>query len=247
MSILGETLEQITLHKAGIIKPYSYTVTFNQQRNILSIIEKICRERSSELFLTRVANFPSYKYIPLTIKINESLAIESCKLWMKHFNNKLVEEKINPSLEKASKTLYGRYQIIKSAECTYYLDGAHTVMSMKECCRWFLNNGVINSFLINILVINTSGDRNFISLIEPLKCINFDYIFIYDDMKYDHLNFKISETIRHFPLSKVSKLNYFQDIKNLSCFEEQFLRINVLITGSLYLVGDFLNFFNKLA
>ncbi|HCJ66055.1 MAG TPA: bifunctional folylpolyglutamate synthase/dihydrofolate synthase, partial [Elusimicrobia bacterium] len=47
---LGKTLKKITYEKAGIIKNNSFTVTGVKQKNVLSLLKRICAERKNRLF-----------------------------------------------------------------------------------------------------------------------------------------------------------------------------------------------------
>lgn len=61
IDILGNTLEEIAIHKAGIIKPNSDTV-FIEQENITNIIENTCKEKNAKLHLIKKKDVTNYKY-----------------------------------------------------------------------------------------------------------------------------------------------------------------------------------------
>ena len=50
-AILGDTLEQIAFEKAGIIKPGTPVVLYQQTPEVTAVIERICRERGAELHI----------------------------------------------------------------------------------------------------------------------------------------------------------------------------------------------------
>jgi len=47
--ILGDTVEKIALEKAGIIKKNGILVTASQDKKVLSVFEKVCKERKSKI------------------------------------------------------------------------------------------------------------------------------------------------------------------------------------------------------
>lgn len=61
VDILGNTIEEITMHKAGIIKPNSDTVTLYQDK-VTSILKKECEEKNTTLHIVQEADVSNYKY-----------------------------------------------------------------------------------------------------------------------------------------------------------------------------------------
>lgn len=59
--ILGNTLEKIAKHKAGIIKQNSNTV-FNYQPQIINIIKDKCVQENNKLYLVKQDNITNYSY-----------------------------------------------------------------------------------------------------------------------------------------------------------------------------------------
>lgn len=61
MDVLGNTLEEITMHKAGIIKPNSNTVMLYQDA-ITPIIEKVCEEKNTSLHIVNKEDVSNYSF-----------------------------------------------------------------------------------------------------------------------------------------------------------------------------------------
>lgn len=61
MDILGNTIEEIAMHKAGIIKPNSDTVMLSQE-GITPIIEKECRNKNVKLHIIESKDITNYSY-----------------------------------------------------------------------------------------------------------------------------------------------------------------------------------------
>lgn len=81
--------------------------------------------------------------------------------------------KLSPTTINALKTAFwpGRFQILNENNLTFYIDGAHTVESIKLCAEWFMQK-TDNSTAENILIFNTTGDRNsesFLSILEQCR------------------------------------------------------------------------------
>ena len=87
MDILGNTLEEIAIQKAGIIKENSQTIFVAQQTSVNEIIEKTCNEKNNMLHLIRkqdwtnaylegeyqVFDYKDYKQIRINLKGNKQI------------------------------------------------------------------------------------------------------------------------------------------------------------------------------
>ncbi len=62
IQILGNTLEEISYQKAGIIKENSNTVFFEQTENINNIFKEVCAQKNNNLHLIREKNIKNYRY-----------------------------------------------------------------------------------------------------------------------------------------------------------------------------------------
>ena len=62
MQILGDTLEEIAFQKAGIIKPNSETVIFNQSENINKVFIDKCNQESNKLHIVKNEDINNYSY-----------------------------------------------------------------------------------------------------------------------------------------------------------------------------------------
>jgi len=62
MDILGDTIEEIARHKAGIIKENSDTVAVEQKKEVIDIIKEICETNNNKLHMVKEADIINYKY-----------------------------------------------------------------------------------------------------------------------------------------------------------------------------------------
>ncbi|MFT5281112.1 MAG: dihydrofolate synthase/folylpolyglutamate synthase [Flavobacteriaceae bacterium] len=129
VEILGDTVEKIAKDKAGIIKNNITVITGAYQKSVLSIFQKICKEKKSELFILgkdfHILDNVSLKLYGKAQVQNASLAY--------YVSKKLLGEKYNKkqalqALEKTS--IAARIEILQE-EPLVILDGAHNSIKIK--------------------------------------------------------------------------------------------------------------------
>ena len=140
MAILGETLKEIAIQKAGIIKENSNTVIVEQKPSIQRIIEETCLNKNNELSVIKKSDIRNKKYkneflvfdykqnknIKLNLKgdkqfENASICLEAINiLKQKGFNisEKAIKEGLQSVIHKA------RFEIINKNPLIIY-DGGH--------------------------------------------------------------------------------------------------------------------------
>ncbi len=129
---LGNTIEEITREKCGIIKPNSNVVTIPQNPEVLNIIEESCKTNNCTLKISEIPeskpvnhketfNYGDIENIVLSLAginqvENASLAIETAKL---------LNIDANYIIQGLANTKHmGRFEIISDTPYTVY-DGAH--------------------------------------------------------------------------------------------------------------------------
>ncbi len=267
---LGDTLLKIAKEKAGIIKENGLVVTSEKNKTVLNLFKSICNERKAELFIVNdlISNFthtnnsgscPIGKQIFTTSgiikdefkikllgehQINNALtAILTIKKLEKR-GIKIPLQIIKKGLEKARWP--GRLEVIHNKPLVI-VDGAHNIAGFRAL-KMFLTNLFLSDFLKNkkILVLGFSKDKEIskmISMIVPF----FDQIIITQG------NFKPADVF----LIRKKVLKYNQNVSCLPSVKDALKEVAslagnddfILITGSLYLVGDILKYrtyFSKL-
>ena len=223
--ILGDTKKEIALEKLGIVKEKVPLITSEKDKDVLEIFEKVCVERSSELMV--VDNECSFQ---LGLegefqKRNAALALEV----IKRLPYSISEEAIERGLLKVKWP--GRLQWISEK---ILLDGAHNPAGMRELVDYL--DRIKNK---EVLVIGLSEGRDVKEMVQGVVNL-FERVIV---TKGNHKPVDpaiIEEVVREFNNSveivdNVSEA--FERIKNVSG--------KVVVTGSLYLVGDFLKEFEK--
>ncbi|KAF0689699.1 Aste57867_18882 [Aphanomyces stellatus] len=186
--ILGDTLDKIAKEKAGIIKPGVPAFTIVQAEAAAQETLAAC---ASEEPTTLVIAPPLSSYNFTTDQlatclgmqgqyqlINASLAVALASTWLAATRGlPLVQETMTPTMLEGlrSASWPGRAQSVvdTSSTAVFYLDGAHTPLSMECCVAWFATQ---NSSNPKFLVFNCHHERDVVALFEPLLAIEFDHV-----------------------------------------------------------------------
>jgi folylpolyglutamate synthase len=142
--VLGETISQIAWHKAGILKPGCPAFTVIQEAEAMTVIEKRAREKNVNIVqvdLNPALNAVHIKPDADFQKSNASIAIELAKTALPKFvkNFKPVNDSLTPEFIRGLETAVwrGRCELKFEQSRTWYLDGAHTVDSIRVSAAWF--------------------------------------------------------------------------------------------------------------
>ncbi|CAG8458369.1 799_t:CDS:2, partial [Acaulospora colombiana] len=147
-SILGDTIDKISWHKGGIFKENTPAFTVDQPESALDVLKNRAEIVNAPFTKVETPTQESYSGIDIGLSgkhqlKNASLAIELCRIWLdkkrniKHYDQKIPREFI-PGLSEVR--LPGRNQMLqleKYQGITWFLDGAHTLESMRACMEWF--------------------------------------------------------------------------------------------------------------
>ncbi|KAF5299332.1 hypothetical protein FQA39_LY02505 [Lamprigera yunnana] len=191
-------------------------------------------------------------------ELNLSLALAVCEAWMKmtkwpNFHSvKFIDSDLTKlAVEKCKWP--GRYQILRRFNNQFYLDGAHTFESLQICVEWF-KNATSNSSQSKVLIFNVSGERDSKMLIAQLQQCNFEKVYFVPNKATpmqieDHVNYNTmdnqqmakcylhSKSWRELePVTAKTRIKVLPTVVEAlqDCESESY---NILITGSLHLVG----------
>jgi folylpolyglutamate synthase len=141
---LGESIDKIAWHKAGILKTKSPAFTVEQVPEAMEVVKSRAREK--EINIKVVQANPILKDIRIqpnaTFQIkNASLAIALTETVLKKIDpsfslpeSSLPKEFINGLEQVVSR---GRFEIKIDGKTHWYLDGAHTADSLIVAAKWF--------------------------------------------------------------------------------------------------------------
>ncbi|XP_020202057.1 folylpolyglutamate synthase isoform X3 [Cajanus cajan] len=167
--ILGDTLEQIASHKAGIFKPKVPAFTVPQPPEAMDVILERAKELMVPLEVTEPFDCKQMKGLKLRLSgdhqfYNAALAVSLSRCWLqrtgnweKKFQNDFQVSNLPDEFIRGLSTAHfsGRAQIVydnyPNSDCSeilskncggeliFYLDGAHSPESMEACAKWFSN------------------------------------------------------------------------------------------------------------
>ena len=143
---LGDTIDKIAWHKAGIMKHGSPAFTVPQE----DLAMKILRERATEkdVKLTELGIHPSMEDINIRPKAtfqqkNATLAVALAEATLRSLNLLPAESKHEASLpsefiDGLEKCVFrGRSEVKDEEAITWHVDGAHTADSLTVASQWF--------------------------------------------------------------------------------------------------------------
>ena len=252
IEILGNTIEEITEHKAGIIKENSLVVSAAQEKESTNIIKKISKEKNSKLYVFK-KDF-DVDIISNTNKILEFNYIENEKKYK--FETTLLGEHQSENISLAFKTFtllinneklyYKAIDSIKNfsinARLTFVqrnpdiiIDGAHNSKSLfrilKTIYKWY-------DYLI--ILFAPLSEKDIKGMCEILQ--NSDSFII---VSSPNTNYKENDSYKTYQFLKerdniIHIENFNEAIKYMQKLSKE-KNIPALVIGSLYSASDYIN------
>ncbi len=147
MNLLGDTLPKIAFQKAGIVKPNSSTVIFEQTSDVDDVFVKECAKKENKLHIVRETDISNYRYdsdlqyfdygemkdIAVNLKgmvqiRNASICIEAMKI-LRDDGYEVSDESIREGL----KTVIHKARMEKLSDKPFIVyDGAHNTPAMEN-------------------------------------------------------------------------------------------------------------------
>lgn len=142
VNVLGNTIDKISWHKAGIMKTGSSAFTTTQVTPAAEVLQQRATEKNVDLVTLDVdPRLQGVKVKPdaLFQKRNATLAIALAEVAAKKLgldvdSRKLPQEFVD-GLEKTA--FRGRCEVKVEDDISWYIDGAHTADSLKVSSEWF--------------------------------------------------------------------------------------------------------------
>ncbi|WP_288624090.1 Mur ligase family protein [uncultured Brachyspira sp.] len=252
MEILGNSIEEITVQKAGIIKENSLVVSAAQEKESINIIKKISKEKKSKLYVFK-KDF-DVDIISNTNKILEFIYIENEKKYK--FETTLLGEHQSENISLAFKTFtllinneklyYKAIDSIKNfninARLTFVqrnpdiiIDGAHNSKSLfrilKTIYKWY-------DYLI--ILFAPLSEKDIKGMCEILK--DSDSFII---VSSPNTNYKENDSYKTYQYLKerddiIHIENFNEAIKYMQKLSKE-KNIPALVIGSLYSASDYIN------
>ncbi|MCM8831660.1 MAG: bifunctional folylpolyglutamate synthase/dihydrofolate synthase [Candidatus Omnitrophica bacterium] len=257
MDKLGNRLAQIAYEKAGIIKKKSLVISNYQRKSALKVILKKAKKEKAQFFLykkdffcTNIRFYKNCSYFDFRFKNFELKNLKISLLGPHQIENvalalaaiyllkekKIIEEEINYRGGLLSSYIEGRFEIIKKNPLVI-LDVAHNPAAFgalaKNLKLYFPKKKII-------LIFAVSKDKDIKNMLNKLSGVD----------KYIFTSFSNPRSVSPQDIKKVSKISdaiLTKDIKEAFRIAIKFYKKNylILISGSLFLVGDAKNFFKR--
>ncbi len=249
MAILGNTLEEIAIQKAGIIKENSNTVIVEQKTAIQNIIEETCLNKNNTLNAVKKAdiqnksyegefltfNYKENKNIKLNLKgekqfENASLCLETMNI-LKQKGFKISEKAVREGLQAVVHK--ARFETInKKPEIIY--DGGHN----EEAILNFINT--VNTYYKEkekIYIISILKSKDYKTVLKYLlKDENSTFIFTNGNNEERYVSSKeLYETAKR--ITKNEQL-YQKKLKEAILYAKSQKNKVSFVVGSFYIYGD---------
>lgn len=278
MSVLGTHIDQIAWQKAGIMKPEVPVYTVPQHyTSTHAVLEAEALLTGAPLVTCPPLSL--YQNLPPpstdTWSDNTSLALQLVRKWLETERGQVFDDCADNLLDNVAKPFKipnlllsgiaqcqwaGRNQIIQRDKVTYYMDGAHTPVSIEKCVAWFKDCIKTSNNKKKVLIVNTTRDRNISTFLAILsKAAQFDVVIFTpniasnrfsikdcewpDDIKAHlvnaaHKNSKLwADSYPDTPAFAFSSVEDSIEALPLLCQRSDDEGIDVLVTGSLHLIG----------
>ncbi|EXJ65532.1 folylpolyglutamate synthase [Cladophialophora yegresii CBS 114405] len=139
---LGPEIEDVAWHKAGIFKTGTPAFSSPQTPAVEAVLRARASQKNVEFAIVSVdPSLPRHANAlrPHVQRINCSLAIALVNTFLSAKSpidkSRLSEQDIETGIENFSWP--GRFEIIKTPRCTWFLDGAHNELSIGQAVEWF--------------------------------------------------------------------------------------------------------------
>lgn len=186
--ILGDTISQIAMEKAGIIRPDTPVITYQKEQEALQVIQTVCEQKKSRLYVVEKEDMQtlqmdlqgclfSYQNENYRTKMigsyqieNACLAIETCK-WL---GEKFQLDEVQRMLGIREAKWRGRFEIV-NWEPIIVVDGAHNesgAMGLRESLEALFAGKKIHG------IMGVFRDKAYKDMIEQLKTVFCDMLTI---------------------------------------------------------------------
>ena len=128
INVLGTTLPEIALQKAGIIQLGNIVFCHQQAAEIINVFREQALRQKTELHVLKPKT-SEYRFLPIFQQRNFSLAQASVQFILERDGQKLLS---NAQINQAAKILVpARMEIIEHADKTIVMDGAHNAQKLE--------------------------------------------------------------------------------------------------------------------
>ncbi|KAF7549295.1 hypothetical protein G7Z17_g6470 [Cylindrodendrum hubeiense] len=216
---LGNTVDKIAWHKAGIMKTGSPAFTIEQVPEAAEVLKKRAVEKEVNLEVLEIdPRLSAVKIRPDAAfqKRNASLAIAlaeavllSLKITIPPKNEPLADEFVD-GLEKV--VWRGRCEVKPEDKVTWHVDGAHTSDSLKMSAKWF-NDEISGRSGPRIMIFNQQGRSEAVEFLESIQKATkregkpaFDHVIFCTNVTYAVTGYKRDFVNHQFDPADIDKM-----------------------------------------
>ena len=255
--ILGNTIEEITEQKAGIIKENSIVVSAWQEKESINIIEKIAKEKNSKLYIFKkdfnadiisntnkilkfnyIENNKSYKFETTLLgehqSENISLAFKSFKLLMNNINNEKLFYNAIDSIKNFN--INARLTFVQRNP-DIIIDGAHNSKSL-----WRVLKTVYEWYDYLIILFAPLSEKDIKGMSDILKDINAFIIVSYPNTNKNNYNKENDSYKTYQYFNGKENTIHIEDFNEAVKYMQKSSKeknIPALVIGSLYSASDY--------
>ena len=253
VNILGNSLEEIAIQKAGIIKKDSNTVVFDNIQEVNNIFINTCKEKNNKLHLIKKSDIQNYKYdanyqyfdykelkdirvnLKGIVQVNNAAICIECMRILNDLNYRVSEESIKQGLSTVVHR--GRMEEIYKNPLIIY-DGGHNeqaINNLKNTIKMYYKN-YKKVFIISIL-----KRKDYHKMLELLIKDDEDSTFIFTSGNSEERYTSGHELLETAKIYKKNKQDFYvktlEEAIQFVKSKKEYNTVN-LIVGSFYIYGD---------
>jgi dihydrofolate synthase/folylpolyglutamate synthase len=258
---LGNTLEKIALEKAGIMKKETPCVLGNVSENLVSIFQKkeallnaplyiLGKDFNIELNEKKNWNYKgdySFKDLELNLKgfyqgSNLSCALKALEILEKKRFLKISEEKLKIALTKVK--MPGRYETLKIKDKIILIDTAHNLDGFIALKSSLIKDN-FKDFLLVLGITNDDGEKPFGKMLEILIPLAKEiYLCQFNSPRKIVTLEDWKLALKNLTL-EINNIKFIEDCEKAVKMSLESSFEKILVTGSIYFVGEYLRIINN--
>lgn len=258
MNILGDTLPKIAFQKAGIVKPNSNTVIFEQTPDVDDVFKNECMKKNNQLYIVRECDISNYKYdnnlqyfdykdmTGIAVNLKGMVQIKNASICIESVNvlRKIGYEISDESVRKGLKTVIHRARMEKLSDKPFIVyDGAHNepaMRNLKDMVQMYYSD-LKRVYIVSIL--KSKDYRKMLKILAEDKEGKFIFTSGNDSNRYVDKG-ELYNCMREYANEdRICVMNLEDAIFSTKKFEKNTVN---LVVGSFYVYGNVVNTISKM-
>lgn len=132
---LGNTIDQIAWHKAGILKPGCHAVSTRQEQSVANVLRSRAGEKKAPLEMIDVDSRLTGVLDHKIKRVNASLAIRAAEIFLQKQCGSTVPMPLIRLLQDVRWP--GRFERWKDGNINWWIDGAHNEAGLQAAAEWY--------------------------------------------------------------------------------------------------------------